>query len=221
MGKPQKVPGKVGSLSGEWWRGVGRLPSVRGSDWDTCWWAARVDWAAWAGDGIGIVCVNDKMRNFLRNKYLQDTLIYHTFHTHTLAHTHIYSHTWVHKLKNVLGNCWQLNNFGFFSWLFSFRSEVWRQQLSCFVRRETRYHTHTHTHTVRESLTHAQLTCYPRQVCGKWNNLSGDEDQAGNADGDDVRATLLGWHRTKLPLNIRELHAVRERGGERETERET
>lgn len=69
---------------------------------------------------------------------------------------------------------------------------------------------HTHTST----LTHAQLTCNPRQVCGKWNNLSGHKDQAGHGDGDAVRAKLLGWHRTKLPSNIRETGREREREGE-------
>lgn len=71
---------------------------------------------------------------------------------------------------------------------------------------------HTHTST----LTHAQLTCNPRQVCGKWNNLSGHKDQAGHGDGDAVRAKLLGWHRTKLPSNIRETGRDRERKRERE-----
>lgn len=95
---------------------------------------------------------------------------------------------------------------------------------SCFVRRETRYHTHAHTYgewkkereSGRESLTHAQLTCYPRQVCGKWNNLSGERGRR-RCQG---KVTRMTQNKTAIKSTRPTSSANRERAGKRKRRRE-
>lgn len=90
-------------------------------------------------------------------------------------------------------------------------SMAWAFHASCAVKRDTT-HTHTRRERKRHSHMHNLLVTHAKYVENETTCLGSRNDNG------DVRAKLLGWHRTKLLLNIRDLQPVQTQSG-RERER--